>query len=262
MGTLTANKARSLFSKRMARRTEVLIAILNNHRDMQIAREQHWYRIPVESVEKFLKSRWAPKWIAFYQTKAFGEEAYAVNYYAHIKRIETAFRKELFPDEPSNKKSEKQYYKLILGPVKQLKQPIPSHRRRRITFISTTWDKLKSAQEINDLSDESPLEDKLWSELKKVEIDAERQEWVKVQKKAYCLDFAVYCVNGKIDIETDGDTWHTDRARVSQDNLRDNDLQTEGWKLLRFNTHQVKEEMGEYCIPIIVENIKRLGGLG
>ncbi len=32
----------------------VLIAILNNRRDFQIARDQHWYRIPVERAPRGL----------------------------------------------------------------------------------------------------------------------------------------------------------------------------------------------------------------
>jgi very-short-patch-repair endonuclease len=84
---------------------------------------------------------------------------------------------------------------------------------------------------------------------------------VKVKRKTYFLDFAIYCVNGKIDVETDGDTWHADKKRIPADNERDNDLQTVGWRTLRFNTHHLQEKMVEYCIPAIAENINKLGGL-
>lgn len=36
----------------MARRGEVLIAVINNQVDLVIAREQHWYRIPVAQSKK------------------------------------------------------------------------------------------------------------------------------------------------------------------------------------------------------------------
>jgi hypothetical protein len=52
--------------------------------------------------------------------------------------------------------------------------------------------------EINDLYDESPLEDRLWVEFKRVEIGAERQEFVEVKKRLYALDFAICCALGKI----------------------------------------------------------------
>ncbi len=43
--------------------------------------------------------------------------------------------------------------------------------------------------------------------------------------------------------------------------MRDSHLETEGWRTLRFTARQVREEMETYCIPTIVENINRLGGL-
>ena len=131
---------------------EVLVAIINNKRDMEIARSQYWYRIPVDSVEKCLKQYWAPKWIAFYQTKVFGDEAFSINYYARILNIQTVARAELFPAETNEEKATKQYYKLELSPLQELPQPIVNTRKRRITFIPTTLVKLTTAVDLNDLS--------------------------------------------------------------------------------------------------------------
>ena len=64
----------------MTARGEVLVAIINNLPDMTLDRHRHWARIPSDSVSKFLKNSWPPQWLAFYQTKVFGSEAYAVNY--------------------------------------------------------------------------------------------------------------------------------------------------------------------------------------
>ena len=75
--------------------------------------------------------------------------------------IREVCRWELFPDEPEDSKSQRRYYKLELSPLSRLEQPILSRRLRRITFIPTTWEKFTSASEINDLWDESPLEDRL-----------------------------------------------------------------------------------------------------
>jgi len=245
----------------MGKRGEVLVAIMNKSQDMIIARDRQWYRIPVSSVKSLLKERWPPKWLAFYQTKAFGDEAYAVNYYARVLHIRRVFRWQLFPDEPKHEKTQRRYYQLILSPLKRLPQSIYSRRWRLIVFIPTTWEKFVTASEINDLFDESPLEDRLWAELKRLKIYAERQQFVQVAQRLYALDFAIYCASGKVDVETDGDTWHADVKRIPMDNLRDNDLETEGWKLLRFNGHQIHEEMAEYCLPTIVKNVNRLGGL-
>ena len=245
----------------MATRGEVLVAILNNLLDFAVARDQHWYRIPVGSAHKWLKGRWPPRWLAFYQTKVFGSEAFAVNYYARVLGVRQVRRWQLFPDQPHDEKGRRRYYQLILEPLQRLPKPILSRRWRRIVFIPTTWQKFSSAGEINDLYDESPLEDHLWAELKRLQISAERQEFVPVKDRSYALDFAIYCTSGKIDVETDGDTWHADPERIPLDNLRDNDLETTGWRVLRFNTTHIREKMAEYCLPTIVENINRLDGV-
>ena len=128
-------------------------------------------------------------------------------------------------------------------------------------FIPTTWQKFIQATEINDLYDESSLEDRLWAALKQLQIEAERQELVTVKGRNYFLDFAVYCASGKIDVETDGDEWHATPEKAALDNLRDNDLEGVGWQQLRFTAHQVHEQMSEYCVPKMAEMINRLGGV-
>ncbi len=130
---------------------EVLVAILNNPADLAIAREHHWYRIPVEAVEKRLKHYWPPAWVAFYQTKAFGTEAYGIKYYTQVIKFESVRRSQLFPDEPLSATSHKLYFKLHLASLEQLPQRIDSPRRRRITFIPTTLPRLITATDINDL---------------------------------------------------------------------------------------------------------------
>ncbi|MGB5686075.1 MAG: DUF559 domain-containing protein [Candidatus Electrothrix sp.] len=243
----------------MSDQGEVLIALLNDKKDFAVVRDQHWYRIPVSSAHKWLKNRWPPQWIAFYQTKIFGPEAYSISYYTKVIDVRKVYRQQLFPDEMPNRKSNRQYYQLILNPLQKLPQPILSRRWRRIVFIPTTWCKFTHAAEINDLYDESPLEDRLWVEFKRHGIPAERQEFVKVGKQNYALDFAVYCSEAKIDIETDGDSWHT--KTTAEDNRRNNALEAAGWKVLRFSTQQVQEQMESYCIRNITETINNAGGV-
>ena len=91
----------------MQERGEVLVAIINQHRDFLLASEKQWYRIPVESQAKWLKERWPPRWLAFYQTKVFGNEAYSIRYFAKVKGIQEAYRWQLFPDEKDDPKATK-----------------------------------------------------------------------------------------------------------------------------------------------------------
>ena len=132
--------------------SQVLVAIVNNLEDMRFVREAGWYRIRVSSAQRWLKDRWPPRMLAFYQTKVFGSEAYAIKYYAVVQDIRIASRMNLFPDTPSNHpKADRRYYQLQLGELQTFPQPIISRRLRRIVFIPTTLEKFRTAVEINDL---------------------------------------------------------------------------------------------------------------
>lgn len=234
---------------------------MNDKRDFAILRDHNWYRIPVSSAKKWLKNRWPPQWLAFYQTKVFGEEAYSIRYYAQVIKIERVLRYQLFPSEPIGTKSQRENYQLLVNPIQRLPKPIFSRRWRRIIFIPTTWQKFFQAVEINDLFDESPLEDRLWAELKRFNIPAERQHHITIEKNNYFLDFAVFCEKGNINIETDGDTWHAHSKGSAKDNLRTNNLEAVGWNVLRFTTSQIQESTETYCINKIKKTIETLGGI-
>lgn len=137
----------------MTSRGEVLVVIMNNSEDWAIVQAQHWYRIPLEQVEKLKRrDQWLPpKWLAFYQTKIFDQEAYAISYYAEVEAVQEVSRRELFPTEKLTANSQKRYCKLELKPVQKLATVIRSDRPCRLTFIATTWEKLTTDQAIRDL---------------------------------------------------------------------------------------------------------------
>ena len=49
--------------------------------------------------------------------------------------------------------------------------------------------------------------------------------------------------------------------QAARDNLRDNDLETSGWRVLRFNTKQINKQMGSYCVRKIQGLVNELDGL-
>ncbi|GAB1470186.1 hypothetical protein MASR2M66_10630 [Chloroflexota bacterium] len=245
----------------MTERGEVLVAIMNKALDFSILREHLWYRLPVSSKAKWLKDKWPPKWVAFYQTKKFDQDAYTINYYGRVSDIQEVYRWQLFPDEPEIINSCQKYFKIRFDAIERLLKPIFSRRWRRIVFISTTWNRFAAAEEINDLFYESKLEETMWEEFKLWNISAERQENIIIKKHNYFLDFAIYCTKGNIAIEADGDFWHANPEKAEEDNLRDNNLKISGWEVLHFNTRQIEEQMAEYCLPTIVKRINALGGL-
>lgn len=239
---------------------EVLVAIMNNQRDLEIARTQHWYRIPVKSADRFIRDIEQMQYLAFYQTKIFKRDAFAVNYYAEIERISAVPRIELLPDEAGHQNAEVLYYKLEMSPLQRLSQPIPSKHLRRVTFITTTLAKFSVAQEINDLYHTSPIEDLMWEALKAAEIQAERQYEIRERNANYDLDFAVVCSDGaKIDIECNGDTYHSTKAARDRDTRRNTHLTANDWLVLRFGTNKLRNDI-RGCVNKIRKLINQHGG--
>jgi len=239
-------------------RGEALVAILNDPAALAILREQGWYRVPVATAPR----RWPPKLIAFYQTQVFGDEAYAIRYFGQVSDIRQVSRSDLFPDKGPNAKTGKRYYQVFLQDLQTLARPIVSKRWRRIVFIPTTVEKFWLAEEINDLFDDSPLENRLWVRLKRLRAEAERQWRLEAGARRYYLDFALFCRWGRIDVETDGDSWHADAQGAARDNRRDADVQLQGWQVLRFTSSQVHEQMESYCVPAVEAMVRHLGGYG
>lgn len=238
---------------------EVLVALLPKVEALNTLKTENWYHIPVETAPK----RWPPKVLAFYQGKVFGKkEAYKIRYFGEVEQIDTVPRKELFPnDEKNQHKAERLYYRLQIKTLEERPTPIISYRPRRLVFIPTTIEKFKFAQQINDLFDGSPLEDRLWSALKYIDILAERQWKVVVQKHNYYLDFAIFCKHGKLAIETDGYTYHyDDRNQIDYDTWRGNEIEIDGWRLLRYTTKQVRDDWTPY-LSQIQKVIDQLGGV-
>jgi hypothetical protein len=74
---------------------QVLVALLRDKKDYAILRDEHWYRIPVEHTPP----RWPPEFIGFYLPRAFGKEAFQVQYYGKIVQIEQSVQQLSFFEE-------------------------------------------------------------------------------------------------------------------------------------------------------------------
>lgn len=238
---------------------EVLVAIMNNQRDFEIARTQRWYRIPVNSADRFISDLEQMQYLAFYQTQNFERDGCAVNYYAEIERISTARRIELLPDEVGHQNAEALYYKLEISPLQRLSQPIPNQRLRRVTFIKTTLAKFMMAQEINDLFHTSPIEDLMWEGLRAAEVPTERQYEIRERNASYDLDFAIECSDGTmVNIECNGAT-HDYEDAVRWDRRRNTYLTTRGWLVQRFGADEIRNNL-RGCIGQVRTLIDRHGG--
>jgi len=140
----------------------ILVAVINNPRDLEIARLLGWYRIPLRSAPKVI----AVDYLAFYQTGAFDAEKWCIQYVAPVRGHELTTRAELLRDETDHPNANLEYYKIELGPLASLPQPILAKSWRRITFFYTTGEYLLAAKTVNDLivhTDERRL---LWQALR------------------------------------------------------------------------------------------------
>jgi hypothetical protein len=125
----------------------VLVCLINRPRDLEIARWDHWYRIPVQHAP----TDYMADILAFYLTSAFGDEKWAIHEYTQVRGHELVRRADLFPDEPNHPRANDLYYKMQLGPLQRLSRPIPSLKWRRIAFIQTTGDRFLNALEVSEL---------------------------------------------------------------------------------------------------------------
>lgn len=125
----------------------ILVCLLKAPRDLEIARVLGWYRIPLRSAPKVI----AVDYLAFYQTATFGEERWRINYYAQVRGYELLTRAELLRDEVDHPSAQQEYFKIQLGPLQRLSQPILAEKWRRITFFYTTGEYFNKAKVIKDL---------------------------------------------------------------------------------------------------------------
>lgn len=181
-------------------------------------------------------------------------------FYAPVLKVETKKRIKLFPNEPEHQRAAKDYFQFHLGSIEELLKPIPSKKWRIVVHIPTSLEKLLSAQEINDLWETSPLEEKMYLEMKKRKIEAERQLYVKVSNQFYCLDFGVFCREGNIDIECDGERYHILPDALTRDRKRNNELTSYGWHVLRYSGKEINNNL-HGCFTTIERTITNLGGL-
>lgn len=178
----------------------VLVAVMNNQRDFEIAAEEGWYRIPSRHAPLSTTEAVA---LGFYFTRAFAEEKWAIHWYAPILGHELVRRRDLLPAEPDHPHANEIYYKLQLGRLRRLEFPIYSLRWRRITFIETTWDRFTAAEEINDLYASGA--DGLFVTLKEMGLHPEREFRIREGEITYIVDLAIPCQQGTVTLCLDED---------------------------------------------------------
>ena len=131
-------------------------------RDLEIARLLGWYRIPLRTAPKVV----AVDYLAFYQPSAFGERGGKIEFIAEVRGHELTTRGELLKDEADHPRAREEYYKIQIGGIEKLKEPVVADKWKRITFLYTTGEYLLKAKTLNELVVDGDERVVLWRSLR------------------------------------------------------------------------------------------------
>ena len=140
----------------------ILVCLLPTPRDLEIARLLGWYRIPLRTAPKVV----AVDYLAFYQPSAFGERGGQIEFIAQVRGHELTTRGELLKDEADHPHAKEEYYKIQIGGLEKLKEPVIAEKWKRITFLYTTGEYLLKAKTLNDLVVDGDERQVLWRSLR------------------------------------------------------------------------------------------------
>ena len=161
--TVTFKVTVTFYNRYMLKPTDlILVCLLPTPRDLEIARLLGWYRIPLRTAPKVV----AVDYLAFYQPSAFGDRGGQIEFISQVRGHELTTRGELLKDEANHPRAKEEYYKLQIGALEKLKEPVKSEKWKRLTFLYSTGEYLLKAKNLNDLvvaGDERQL---LWRSLR------------------------------------------------------------------------------------------------
>ena len=148
----------------------ILVALIPNPIDLEMVRVLGWYRIPLRTAPKVI----SVDYIAFYQPASFGNRKWCIEKIAQVRGHELVSRAELIRNEPDHPKANEEYFKIQLGQLQELPEPIRAENWKRITFFYTTGQYLLSARTIGDLVVHSEERSLLWKSLRE-RVDNEKE---------------------------------------------------------------------------------------
>jgi len=140
----------------------ILVCLLPTPRDLEIARLLGWYRIPLRTAPKVV----AVDYLVFYQPASFGDRGGLIEYAAPVRGHELTTRGELLKDEADHPRAREEYFKIQLGGLEKLKEPIHADKWKRLTFLYTTGEYLLNAKLLNDLVVQNEEREILWRNLR------------------------------------------------------------------------------------------------
>lgn len=220
----------------------VLVGVINRTRDFEIARDQHWYRIPVNRAPRFFET----EYLAFYFSRSFKNLNGGIHYFARRTGHELVRRRDLLPEE--KKRADDLYYKLSLSPLVQKSPPILNPTARPISFVFTTWDRFANAEKIADLYSKSDwFVERVSHVLKNLGIQSE-QRWEYEDRARPIAELRVRCEKGLIAA-----------MRVVNANVNIESLPKNADRMIYLPEGETEEDLAE-SVAAIQSAIDELGG--
>lgn len=172
----------------------ILVCIVPQPRDLDIARTLGWYRIPLVTGPDII----AADFLAFYQPASFGtDHKWCIEYVAPVNGYELALRIDLFKDEPEHPNAMNEYFKMELGPMRALPHPVMATDWKRITFFYTTGDLLMNAATIEDLQVPSEERGVLYKAIREKAVKDQGYDTAKTPNLPIDIDLlALFAVKG------------------------------------------------------------------
>lgn len=180
----------------------ILVCLMPTPRDLEIARLLGWYRIPLRTAPKVV----AVDYLAFYQPLSFGARGGRIEYIAQARGHELTTRGELLRDEADHPRAKEEYYKIQIGGLEKLQEPIVADKWKRLTFLYSTGEYLLNAKLLNDLVVQNEEREILWKSLRE---RAENEQFYKTDLPEADIPpealMALLGISGKISDASVGD---------------------------------------------------------
>jgi hypothetical protein len=181
----------------------ILVGVIPEPRDLEIARLLGWYRIPY---------RFAPKvvqvdYLAFYQPSTFGKgHSGKIEAFAEVLGVELTTRAELIKEELNHPRANEEYYKIQIGNLQKLEKPIIAGAWKRITFLYTTGELFSAAKTIQDLVVRTEERKILWHSLR--ENASKFQEYQQAELPEIAIEPEILMMLGDLQLQDNQPDWY------------------------------------------------------
>jgi hypothetical protein len=191
----------------------VLVGVIRRKRDLDYARDQHWYRIPQARMPHGVNA----EYIAFFLSGAiFKERSGGIHYYAEKKGLELVRRRDLLPAEANHPRAEEVYYQVQLGDLMEKTPPVLNSSRRILSFVYTTWDRFVNARDISDLySTADYFVDRIYHALRSTGLTPQRIWQAEYREAGRAAELRILCEKGTVVASTEqsGGTVYLDHSQ-------------------------------------------------